>query len=107
MYKILPYIQRGLSSVEKVGGKYSSPLLSIAIFITQTFTCSFSHMNHIMHKPCFHAFSKSVNIGSTYEITETISQHFLVDETARDDLEEFMLEIKGKMVLMNVKVRQC
>ena len=55
----------------------------------------------------FSCFFQSVNIGSTYEITETISQHFLVDETARDDLEEFMLEIKGKMVLMNVKVRQC
>ena len=62
-YKVLPYVQRIVSGVEK---------------------CT--------------------NIKCSYDVTETISQHFLVDESARKHLEKLMSEIKKKAAEVKVKV---
>ena len=47
-----------------------------------------------------HAFSqvdKYAKVVDTYEVTETIREHFLVDGAARDHVEKVMAEIKTKM----------
>ena len=48
---------------------------------------------------------QTMNVTNTYEITETISQHFLVDESAREELEDFLKQIKQKMDTMRTKVQ--
>ena len=53
---------------------------------------------------CLCSVEKVANVTNTYEITETVSQHFLVDESAREQLEKVMKVVKEKMKLLQTKV---
>lgn len=47
---------------------------------------------------------KLASVEDTYEITQTIQEHFLVDETAKEQLEKVMKIVKIKMKLLRQKV---
>ena len=45
-----------------------------------------------------------INIDSTYKVTETITQHFLVDDDARNEIEEYMAMVKKKVQQVKSRV---
>ncbi|KAK2178202.1 hypothetical protein NP493_554g00026 [Ridgeia piscesae] len=47
---------------------------------------------------------KYTNLTNTYKITQTITQHFLVDDTARSELVEFMKDTRAKIVSVGASV---
>ena len=45
-------------------------------------------------------------MNNSYQVTETITQHFLVDDSAREEITVFMTKVKAKVHSVKTKVKR-
>lgn len=47
---------------------------------------------------------QTTNINKTYDLTASIAEHFLVEDTTREEISNFMLKVKDSITELRVKV---
>ena len=64
---------------------------------------AFQRLLPFVEKAFYHV-DRYVKVSDTYQLTETLTEHFLVDEESRNHIEKFLNETKSKMAALKESI---